>query len=293
MKKLLLFAFLISLAFVSNAQYLRIAEQGKVWYSGGAMGSSYFTEVFAVEGDTLIGAEVYPLLVQKDSALVTTDTVAYLDEDTLAGTLGVYFFGGFGADQFYDFSLGKGDTVDYHMRYSDREASVRVDSVYHITDFRGVSRKVLTFEDYDGTSCGLLYSYAWIEGLGSANLLATPLPECGLSHVPGYELRCAFMGSLKIYGDTVQECYEEKISLKEEALATAEIFPNPVQGNFIEVSSELPLERVEILDYNGKTLIEVLEPSGKIDVGSLMAGMYVIRTRDVEGNRRVGKLVVE
>lgn len=288
MKRIVFSLSLLALVFTSYGQYLRIAEEGRIWYSRGAF-NSFFTTVLAVEGDTLIGMEKYPLLVEKDSTLTTIDTIAFIDEDTLAGTLTIDYFDPYRHTQYYDFSLNEGDTVHYNMYYTNNPGSVIIDSVYYITDFRGVSRKVMTFKDF-GQSCWIA-SYRWIEGLGSGNILTTPLPECGLSHVPGYELRCVFDDSLKIYGDTVQKCYFEKLSLEENFLRKAEIFPNPVQGEFIQVSSETPIGHLEILDNLGKLVVTLENPENFINISALPPGTYLLRYQNVEGEHFSEKMI--
>lgn len=297
MKRIVFSLSLLALVFTSYGQYLRIAEEGKVWYSRGfnnglAGENSIFTTILAVEGDTLIGAKIHPLLLEKDSSLATTDTLAYIDEDTLAGTLAIHFFDPNRPDQYFDFSLNKGDTVNYNMPVTGVPNQAQVDSVYYFTDFRGVTRKVITFEEiYSLYTCWWVKNYSWIEGLGCNNILTTPLPECAASHVPGYKLQCVFADSLKIYGDTVQKCYFEKLSLEEIYWRKAEIFPNPVQGDFIEVSSETPIGHLEILDNLGQLVVKLENPESLIDISALPPGTYLLIYQNVEREHFIEKMI--
>ncbi len=280
MKKLIFLLLTSALSFGASAQYLRMAKQGKVWYSQHASGGAFVqTTVFAIDGDTLLMGQTYPLLVEKDSSLNTTTTLAYLDEDTVAGTLGIHFFTANSNDQFYDFGLSKGDTVSYNGLRGGQPDKAVVDSVYSILDFNGITRKVLEFGPANPNSQCSNPVFAnifrpWVEGIGALGFLTEALPECynGLSM---YNVKCVFDGQTKIYGDTVSECYRQTLSANEIALPTVELFPNPVK-NKLQIQSEVSVNEVVIYNMDGRLLLKANILDNGIDLTDLQIGVYIL-----------------
>ncbi len=297
MKKSILFLFLTSLSFGAYAQYHRMAKQGRVWYSQHNSGGAFIqTNVYAVEGDTVLTGQTYPLLVEKDSSLNTTATLAYLDEDTVAGTLAIRFFAGNGNDQHYDFGLNKGDTLNYNgLRGGQPDVAV-VDSVYTILDFNGITRRVLEFGPANPNSQCSNPNFAvafrpWIEGIGALGLLTEALPEC-VNGIPFFNLKCVFNGPAKIYGDTVTACYRQTISTKEFNLAKVELYPNPVKKK-LNILSELPVAKANLFSPNGTLIREFTEVPEIIDVSALTPGIYILELTDADDNVGRHKVVKE
>lgn len=273
------------------AQYLPVAKQGRLWYSmAGDLSSSHFTVVLGVEGDTSINGTNYPLLVLKDSLAQTVDTLGYMDEDTVQGSLRIEFFGN-KPTQYYDFSLQKGDTV-YHTAYFNHIAdSTIVDSVYTITDFSNVSRKVIHFRSADNWSNNCdFFRQPWIEGLGGG-ILIDPLISCRSSGYPFFRLRCVFDGPTKIYGDTVQLCYSENgIGLKEVEVQQLKVFPNPASST-LSVDTDARVESMRVRSLSGASLIFKQSSTNTLDVSHLPKGMYVLELTSVDGGRAVSKFI--
>lgn len=132
MKKLIFFSFLLSISFGISAQYLRIAEPGRVWYSfTWALGQGNYTKEFKIEGDTLVNAETYHKLIRKDTVHNIPGIVAFLKEDTVSGILNIFKTSR--AGQIYDtlqynFSLTQGGTV--RVKEKQFTAEFRADSVF-------------------------------------------------------------------------------------------------------------------------------------------------------------------
>ncbi|MDZ4751891.1 MAG: lamin tail domain-containing protein [Flavobacteriales bacterium] len=68
-----------------------------------------------------------------------------------------------------------------------------------------------------------------------------------------------------------------------------EIYPNPVSGDFLWVSAELPISEVKIMDLNGKIALTItFQPTDKkrkIDVSSIVQGLYILELTDQNGSR--------
>ncbi len=297
MKKTIFLLFAFTLSFGASAQYHRIVKQGKVWYSQHNSGGAFIeTKVYSVDGDTLLAGLTYPLLVEKDSSLNTTTTLAYLDEDTVAGTVGIHFFSGNGNDQFYDFGLTKGDTISYNGLRGGQPDKAVVDTVYSILDFNGITRKVLEFGPANPNSqcSNPLFSSLfrpWIEGIGALGLFTEALPEC-FNGLPNYNLKCVFHGSIKLYGDTVSQCYRQTLSANELALISVHVYPNPVK-NKLHIQSEVPIAKASLFSLNGTLLRESTEVQDFLDVSAIKPGVYILEIIDAEGNVGRYKVVKE
>jgi len=70
------------------------------------------------------------------------------------------------------------------------------------------------------------------------------------------------------------------------------IYPNPVDGNFVTIQTPLNgVKYVEVFDITGKRLINTSLNADTLEVSSLSAGMYLIKVT-VEGQSKTSKLVV-
>jgi hypothetical protein len=70
------------------------------------------------------------------------------------------------------------------------------------------------------------------------------------------------------------------------------IYPNPVNGNFITIQTPVNgVKYVEVFDITGKRLINTSLSADTLEVNSLSSGMYLIKVT-VEGQSKTSKLVV-
>jgi len=70
------------------------------------------------------------------------------------------------------------------------------------------------------------------------------------------------------------------------------IYPNPVNGNFITIQTPISgVKYVEVFDITGKRLINTSLNADTLEVSSLSAGIYLIKVT-VEGQSKISKLVV-
>lgn len=70
------------------------------------------------------------------------------------------------------------------------------------------------------------------------------------------------------------------------------VYPNPVSGNFITISSNEKIEKASIYSINGQLMNEVKNPEEKIDIRNLEPGVYFIRS-EYRNSQVTQKLVVQ
>ena len=71
------------------------------------------------------------------------------------------------------------------------------------------------------------------------------------------------------------------------------IYPNPVNGDYVTIQTPLNGDKlVEVFDVNGRKVMERLLTTDTLNVGSISAGMYIVKVT-VEGQSNVSKLIVE
>ena len=71
------------------------------------------------------------------------------------------------------------------------------------------------------------------------------------------------------------------------------IYPNPVNGDYVTIQTPLNGDRlVEVFDVNGRKVMERLLTTDTLNVGSISAGMYIVKVT-VEGQSNVSKLIIK
>jgi hypothetical protein len=71
------------------------------------------------------------------------------------------------------------------------------------------------------------------------------------------------------------------------------IYPNPVDGDYVTIQTPLNGDKlVEVFDVNGRKVMERLLTTNTLNVGSISAGMYIVKVT-VEGQSNVSKLIIE
>ena len=71
------------------------------------------------------------------------------------------------------------------------------------------------------------------------------------------------------------------------------IYPNPVDGDYVTIQTPLNGDKlVEVFDVNGRKVMERLLTTDTLNVGSISAGMYIVKVT-VEGQSNVSKLIIE
>lgn len=117
-----------------------------------------------------------------------------------------------------------------------------------------------------------------------------PNSAVGVSMVSGFPINGNKMG-------TITFTYKSSTLSVEEvnALGTIKIFPNPSQGN-VTISNALSIETVEIYNILGSLVKSVKvenTPKIELDLNDLSQGMYLVKLKDISGNTKTQKLILE
>ena len=83
------------------------------------------------------------------------------------------------------------------------------------------------------------------------------------------------------------------LSISENDSLDMVIYPNPVNGDYVTIQTPLNGDKlVEVFDINGRKVMERLLTTDTLNVGSISAGMYIVKVT-VEGQSNVSKLIIE
>jgi len=87
--------------------------------------------------------------------------------------------------------------------------------------------------------------------------------------------------------------YEGGASVKNNDITGLSVYPNPVSGNTLYVTSNNSVEKsVAIFDVLGKQVINTTTSNGAVNVANLNAGVYIVKVTE-EGKTATRKLVVK
>ena len=100
-------------------------------------------------------------------------------------------------------------------------------------------------------------------------------------------------GGGTIYVDNVDFRVTGSASVKNNDIAGLSVYPNPVSGNTLYVTSNNSVEKsVAIFDVLGKQVINTTTSNGAVNVANLNAGVYIVKVTE-EGKTATRKLVVK
>lgn len=101
-----------------------------------------------------------------------------------------------------------------------------------------------------------------------------------------------YSNSSDLYIDNVV-LYEGTASVKNNDIAGLSVYPNPVSGNTLYITSNNSVEKsVAIFDVLGKQVINTTTANGAVNVANLNAGVYIVKVTE-EGKTATRKLVVK
>lgn len=259
MKKILVALIAISPAVHLNSQALNLLEENKRWTVEYADQVTLPPEIdqlyYTYKGDTAIGATEY----QKFG------NGAILREDTIEKQ--VYLFTGDEECLLYDFAASPGDTADLC-----EGIRIVIDSITQFTTADGLLRKKFHVSGDDAIN--LEY---YIEGIGT-NLGFVEISE--VIGPPNLDLMCVKKAGLEIYGDRCEEVVA--VFHHGQPKNSIHVYPNPTHG-MVMVESAIPGLRVQVVDVNGKLVLEGLQKANEFQVSRLDPGLYFLLLYDEKG----------
>ena len=261
-------------------------KQWNVRLSGGY---GYTTEIFKIEGDSLVDSISYNKIWVSSDSLATftfqgllreeSNIVYYIPPDLSVGVL-------------YDFNLEIGDTTSVKNIFCGNEVIpitvVNIDTV----DYFGVSRKRWQLDSYGGSD------EFWVEGIGSLNgPLYTKYWYCIVC--PVWELLCFHNNdTLKYIMPYETDCYQNTIGVNEnDDNNNFYIKPNPInRGNAIYIKTNTIPNSISIFNSSGlliKKLTQNRDKTIKIETNDFKSGIYLISISTNEDRVKTQKLMIK
>ena len=87
--------------------------------------------------------------------------------------------------------------------------------------------------------------------------------------------------------------YNTTASVQQNSLSTLKIFPNPLSGNILNITSNSNASKaVAIYDVLGKQVVNTVTTNGTVNVSGLTSGVYIVKITE-EGKTATKKLVIK
>jgi len=174
----------------------------------------------------------------------------------------------------YDFDLDVGDSYEVLIfRESSFFYTVNIDSV-GVTEFNGKERKVQYVDNPD-------FGSVFIEGIGSTHYL---VPQGNICDPQYFGIRCFSTPDEFIDFDLDRECdaryfYNQSSTNEYKLSKEITLYPNPLYSDvlYIENSSDLSIENIEIYDLQGRNLKAISSSFDKIELNGLQPGNYFLK----------------
>ncbi len=283
MKKLALLICLVTSQISFGQGFL---SEDKLWHVKDYSWDWIFTEVFKIEGDTVINSLAYKnLWITTDSAMNDFLLNGFVREES-----GVVFYLKRFYDEegvLYDFNLEKGDTASVLSEFCDEIRIViqETDTV----EYFGVPRKRWILD-------GWADDY-WIEGIGSNyGLVYTKLYECTADIMK--ELTCFHENDTLYYiKEGEVECFQTNVGIDDNPDQNALIIrPNPVTGGqSFTMQCEDGINEVGIFNIYGKKVNCLMFDSKQevtIPTNYLTPGLYLIKIITDKDHLFSGKIII-
>ena len=82
------------------------------------------------------------------------------------------------------------------------------------------------------------------------------------------------------------------LSVNDFDFSDLKLYPNPVNGDYVTIQSSVSGEKnIEVYDITGKRLINTILNSDKLDVSSVISGVYLVKVT-IQGQTKVSKLII-
>ncbi|MEL7341367.1 MAG: PKD domain-containing protein [Bacteroidota bacterium] len=124
-------------------------------------------------------------------------------------------------------------------------------------------------------------NYSWNFGDGNTSALASPI----YTYASPGQYTVQLVVSNDCGTDTVsQQVVVTSVNVDEEVALGWEVFPNPVKDvlTIRSTDSQARLESVEVLDLNGRKILE--SASGQLDLTKLSQGIYLVKVMHTKGS---------
>ena len=273
MKKFLPFilAFFLSASVFSQSEY-PLLEEDNSWNVLAAgifpfWDTVYSTLTYKISGDTLLNSVLYKKLYESGEEFPDLWALwGFMREDSFGKVW--YKENGSGEDfLLYDLSANTGEELQIGMY---EPVTLLVDSITTV-NIKGTDRKKFWLSCAENP----YYSETWTEGIGSDKGIVWS----GSAYIVGgfYRLLCMSQDDQLIfinpeYGD----CYINTVGMPELLEIPFEIYPNPAENYiYFRSNGNSVFSSVRITDMTGKT-IKTFDPSDRLDISSIPAGMYYI-----------------
>lgn len=245
---------------------------------------------YSVIGDTIIEGNSVKVFEQAfttylsyyDSILITKDTCYF----SRIGDIVYFYDKNYGTFELtYDYSAQSGDTLIVWCNQGEVDIEVLVDSVSSININGFALRKFYVTSSFP-QDCYM--SGEIIENIGWTGFM---FPQHSIADPPvGGPLRCysdAIIGEFKI---SDKDC-DFIVPSVESALLGINIYPNPFNRIIWFEDKNDRIERISIIDINGRIVSERTLVSQRIDLGDLSEGVYAIRIITNDGIVGYKKLI--
>lgn len=283
-----LFLFAMALLMSASVVAQSFISPDKQWNVFISSFSGCNTEIFKIQGDSIVEGTTYSKIWVSYDSLVSLQFMGLLRE---AGNMVYYMQPNLTEGVLYDFNLQVGETAMVRNYFCyEQDIPVTVVSIDTVEYF-GVERRqwLLQSEEFYDT---------WVEGIGSlSGPLYTMYNYCVAC--PVWELLCYHENDLLLYRmPYATTCYQTSVGIDEPASGT-HIFvaPNPVKrGDNFTLKTSGSIGTIKIFNSSGKLVRSFLntnEPTITISTEELAPGIYFITTTTSDNSRSVTKLVVE
>lgn len=259
---------------------LSVTYPGNVWHVlRDSSNPEYFTEIYRVEGDTLIGDTLWQIIsYSKDSNAFEngqwpTKFYLYENEKKLFCALP----NDLSPKQYFDFDAEVDDQLELFVPYTQSFINVVVQDKQTIL-LGGLEWKLITIlKNYAGET--------WIEGIGSLKGIFYGNIDPELVGVQ-FALRCFSQDHIVVYPVGFSEnCYFSNVSVSgSENYNHILVYPNPFDdyiNTLIAPACQSNSINIELFDINGRIIykqetVRTLEPVA-IPTKEFLRGIYVIK----------------
>ncbi len=271
---------------IFGQNFISSDKQWNVRLSGGY---GLTTEIFQIEGDSIVDSISYSKIWVSFDSLTTMTFQGLLREES---DVVYYIPPGLSEGILYDFNLEIGDTTNVKNIFCGNEeipiTVINIDTV----EYFGISRKRWQLDSYGGSE------EFWVEGIGSLNgPLYTKYWYCIVC--PVWELLCFHNNdTLEYIMPYETDCYQNTVGVNEnDNKNDFSIRPNPVKkGNLIYIETNSVPNSICIFNSSGllvKRLNQFRDKIIRIETNDFKQGIYFIRITTTGNKIKTQKILIE